>query len=176
MRVFIISDTHFNPSKIETYCVRPEDYTKRIVKQWGSMVTDEDLIFHLGDVIIGDFQAGSELIKSLPGRKILVMGNHDMGKSASWWMSNGFDFAAQSIVFRDYLLTHAPIKHLPSGGLKGNIHGHLHINRKSWESLQPHNRLFCLEYLDYKPIIFDKFVSSSKYDIKQWAKPHLLPY
>jgi calcineurin-like phosphoesterase family protein len=130
MRVYLISDTHFNHANIATYCDRPSDFTARIVKNWQQIIKPEDLIIHLGDVFMGPTEGWKAIYPNLPGRKLLVRGNHDRQRSLTWWMKNGFDGAVDCMMFRGVWLTHEPAPRLPfpsqGGGSVLNIHGHLH--------------------------------------------------
>lgn len=175
MTVYLISDTHFNHDNIATYCDRPKNFTELIIEQWNQTVKSEDLIIHLGDVAIGNRTRATEQIKSLSGRKILVRGNHDRQHSNTWWMEHGFDFACDGMKFRNMWLTHEPSTSL-ADGCELNIHGHLH---NIWHGFQPNDpkmgertdgwqqrklnkpwqRLFSVEYTDYRPVEFNKFVS-----------------
>ena len=179
MNVYLISDTHFNHEKIATYCDRPSDFTERIIKNWQSTVKPEDLVIHLGDVSIGKKSQHVEaILKSLPGRKILVRGNHDRQWSNTRWITAGFEFACDGMLFRNCWLTHHPADALPLGA-ELNLHGHLH---NIWHGFHPNDpktagldksyltwenkklqftwqRLFAIEYTSYKPVNFDSFVS-----------------
>jgi calcineurin-like phosphoesterase family protein len=168
MNIYLISDTHFNHQNIATYCQRPSNFTELIIRNWNTLVRHEDTIIHLGDVQIGS--KAEWIMPSLPGKKILVRGNHDRQKSCAWWMSKGFDFACDSMIFRGMWLTHEPSRALPEGCLY-NIHGHLH---NIWHGFRPDRgaeptklynswqRLFAIEYTDYKPVEFDKFIDRPK--------------
>lgn len=69
------------------------DYVGRIEKNWKNLIGDEDTVVLLGDIswamkledAVKDFQ----FIESLPGKKIILKGNHDY-----WWNTltkmNGF--------------------------------------------------------------------------------------
>lgn len=48
-----------------------------IVRNWNRVVGDTDVVYHLGDVAMGDSSRWDEILKSLNGYKILVVGNHD---------------------------------------------------------------------------------------------------
>ena len=48
-----------------------------IIERWNSLVKPEDTVYHLGDVIMGDLEAGLPLVKSLNGKIKLTLGNHD---------------------------------------------------------------------------------------------------
>ena len=81
MSVFFTSDTHFGHKNIIKYSSRPfrdfahMDWT--IVNNWNSVIGETDVVFHLGDVAMGDSERWDEILKSLNGYKILVVGNHD---------------------------------------------------------------------------------------------------
>ncbi len=172
MKTFLISDTHLNHTKIETYCDRPSDFTDRIVHNWRQVVQPSDLVIHVGDVFIGKREGWEAIYPTLPGRKILIRGNHDWHHNCKWWMEHGFDFACDAMTFQHIWFTHKPAKSLPSG-THLNIHGHLHNIWHGFHKDEPetelttragklHNswqRLFAIEYTDYKPVELDKFVN-----------------
>jgi len=175
-KVWLISDTHYNHGNIATYCDRPKDFTYRIVKNCKQIIKPNDLVIHLGDVFIGNLKDYDHIWQNLPGRWILIRGNHDRKHSISWWMEHGFQFACDSMIFRAMWLTHEPANSLPEG-CAYNIHGHLHniwdgfhpngsIEQADEEQMRlrkelkhPWQRLFAIEYTNYMPVDFDKFVS-----------------
>ena len=178
MKYFIISDSHLNHANIATYCDRPANFTDLIIKRWNERVTWEDTVIHLGDVAIGPRQLVENQVRSLNGRKILIRGNHDRASSCAWWADHGFDFACDAMMFRNWWLTHEPAHSLPwTDGVQttclGNIHGHLHNiwhgfapnagnHKDATEQKKLHNpwqRLFAIEYTEYRPIEFDEFVA-----------------
>jgi calcineurin-like phosphoesterase family protein len=168
MIVYLISDTHFNHANIATYCDRPKEFTDLIIKNWQQIVKPEDCVIHLGDVFIGRAEGWADIYPKLPGRKILVRGNHDRQRSYTWWMTNGFDACCDSLVFRNVWLTHEPATSR-AAGCNLNVHGHLH---NIWHGFAPDGpsalkidhlkndwqRLFAVEYTNYGPIEFNKFI------------------
>lgn len=167
MKVYLISDTHFNHANIATYCDRPANFTEIIIRNWKQIVKPDDVIIHLGDVFIGKSEGWTAIHPELPGKKILVRGNHDQ-RSVTWYMANGFDACLDAMVFRGCWLTHKPSEELPAG-CQINVHGHLHNiwhgfkfdggNEVLMSPRSPWHRLFAVEYTDYMPIEFDKFVN-----------------
>lgn len=166
---YLISDTHFNHDNIATYCDRPKDFTEIIIKRWNEVVKPEDLVIHLGDVAIGNRRTVKSLLATLPGKKVLVLGNHDRQHGPDWWMNQGFDFACQGMKYRNCWLTHEPSTSLADGCLI-NIHGHLHNfmdkqaadREKAMHGVykpKEFHRLFAIEYTNYYPVNFDKFVA-----------------
>ena len=91
---FCISDTHFNhigvqewePTRLRDmhnsgfglYAKTEEElnfaHTEWIIKKWNSMVTDDDLVVHFGDLA---WKGHQEILPRLKGTKILILGNHD---------------------------------------------------------------------------------------------------
>ncbi len=111
------------------------------------MVADDDLVIHLGDVSFG----GDMVVSALPGRKVLVRGNHDK-HSYMWYMRHGFDFCCESFGMNigglRLIFTHAP---LIFHEYNVNIHGHLH-NVAKVDLVCKHYPV-ALEYTEYKPLL-----------------------
>ena len=177
MKYYLISDTHFKHEKMQTYCQRPADFTKVLLRNLCNTLSNNTCLIHLGDVGIGGVDAWRWILAKIPGRKILIRGNHDRQRSVSWWMENGFDFSCDGLKFRNMWLTHEPSTSL-ADGCELNIHGHLHNiwhgfhcrdteGNKIEQGSQPPprklkhpwQRLFAVEYTNYHPVEFDKFVS-----------------
>lgn len=162
MKTWIISDTHFgHDALVKKYQVRPANYQDLIVKSWRAMVSQEDLIIHLGDLIVGNEASWIPVLSELPGRKILVAGNHDK-RTYSWYMKNGFDFCCSGFVLSKYGLeiyfSHVPIQ---EGKFDLNVHGHLHNGRHHTIATDSRHFLVALEELGYHPLTL-------KYIVEQW--------
>lgn len=147
MKIWVISDTHWNHANIIQYENRPQDHKEQIIANWNKVVQPEDLVIHLGDVIMGLNAAENlpSIMATLPGKKILCRGNHDHEKQ--WgtnvgFMERGFDVVVDYFVYENLAFSHAPLTPLPSQGSLGwrkevdfNIHGHFHrgIHRGNYE-------------------------------------------
>ena len=81
MKIFLTSDTHFCHDRDFIYKPRgfenAEDMSNAIVEKWNSVVTDDDIVYHLGDVMLNDNEKGIEYLKKLKGKIFLLTGNHD---------------------------------------------------------------------------------------------------
>jgi calcineurin-like phosphoesterase family protein len=164
-RVFLISDTHFSHNNIIRYEYRPfkdtHEMDEYMIVKWNSTVTENDLVFHLGDVYIGSAKKAGEILNRLNGRKILIIGNHD-SFSKTKWRNLGFEPFDQYI-YQDYLLTHKPADESPlrvaveNELLKGNIHGHTHS--KNQHLTRELYKCCCVELIAYTPILFEEFVA-----------------
>ncbi len=102
MSVFTISDLHLSLSADKSMDIFKgwENYVERIEKNWRAVVTDKDTVVLPGDISwamkISDAVKDFAFINALPGKKIIIKGNHDL-----WWSSmkkmnqflaeNGFD-------------------------------------------------------------------------------------
>ena len=88
MSVYAIADLHlsFGVDKPMDVFFGWDNYVQKIEKNWKKMVTDKDVVIIPGDVSwgINYAEALPDLlwINSLPGKKILLKGNHDL-----WWDS-----------------------------------------------------------------------------------------
>lgn len=127
-QIWLTTDTHFGHANMVKLCHRPEDFEKRIIDNWCQVVRPEDIVIHLGDVTWHVKDYLDNVVAKLPGKKILVRGNHDE-KSLMYYMKHGFDLAVDSLSMKyrglDILFTHEP-KIFHEHDI--NIHGHLHTN------------------------------------------------
>jgi calcineurin-like phosphoesterase family protein len=87
VRKFYISDPHFMHAAMLTMQPRPfstiEEHDETIIENWNSVVGERDLVHVLGDFSMKLTEREDrvrEIFKALKGRKILVIGNHDVDK------------------------------------------------------------------------------------------------
>jgi len=155
VRRWVLADTHFGHRMLIDEGHRPDGYDTKIINLWRMLVKEDDLLIHLGDVALPDSDKEIwEIIQRLPGRKILVMGNHDK-RSAKWYMERGFAFACDAFELSNILFTHRPQLEIPAG-IHHNVHGHLHSGEhRAFEAL-PKHRLVSLEQSGYGPVLIDR--------------------
>ena len=90
MKVFAIGDLHLSgnpPTKpMDIFGPHWNDHWARIKEHWNTNVTNEDIVFLVGDMswALRLEEAAYDLqeIASLPGKKYMIRGNHDY-----WWAS-----------------------------------------------------------------------------------------
>lgn len=157
MSIYIWSDLHLNHSNIIKYENRPfrdiEEMNDTLLNNWKKTITKHDTIINLGDV---SFKCSKEFMKNIisnmPGKKILVLGNHDKARSVKWWHDVGFDIVYPYPFILDdfYILSHEPI-YINDNMPYVNIHGHTHSDIS--ECKQKVN--VCVENINYIPISFE---------------------
>ncbi|MDD2371317.1 MAG: metallophosphoesterase [Firmicutes bacterium] len=87
--IFGISDLHLSLTQDKPMDIFGDnwiDHHKKIADNWREVVSDEDLVLIPGDVSwamkLEDAYFDLEYIAKLPGKKVLIKGNHDL-----WWSS-----------------------------------------------------------------------------------------
>ena len=160
MKIHVISDTHFNHQKLVEFEKRPANFNEIIIRNWNKTVADDDLVIHLGDVILGHDSSLDTILTRCKGRKVLARGNHDH-KSIDWYMARGFDFVCDYFVYKNLAFSHAPLTPLPlqnnrqKSGTENwearnvdlNIHGHFHRGTHRGIVGRP-DRYYDFEYFD----------------------------
>ncbi|MFC0211372.1 phosphoesterase [Paenibacillus chartarius] len=159
--VFLTSDHHFGHRHIIDYESRPfedaEQMNEALIERWNAVVGPKDRVLHLGDFSFLNLEKTRAIVSRLNGSKQLILGNHDRGRSRSWWLDAGFDEVSEyPIVYGGFfLLSHEPMyvnKHMPYV----NIHGHIHGQRYA----SPQYVNVSVELWDYKPVSFETIKAS----------------
>lgn len=158
-KTWVISDTHFFHAMLVEKGYRPADFQEQIINNWKRLVASQDTVIHLGDVIFARASTLGEIMADLPGRKILVRGNHDK-ESDSWYLARGFSAVCHGLLVGGVWLTHAPQATLPDGALL-NVHGHLHAGTHRTTRVADHCKLLALEQHGYTVTDLWEFVGFS---------------
>lgn len=81
MQTFFTADTHFNESYAIQYFNRPfrntDEMNAVMVKNWNSIVTEQDTVYHLGDFTLDDIHHFAKWIRQLHGKIEILPGSHD---------------------------------------------------------------------------------------------------
>ena len=94
--IWLTSDLHFNHDKEFIWKARGfnsvQEMNSAILKRYSEVVKPEDTVFILGDLMLGQREDESlELIKALPGQKIVIRGNHDTNRRISLYQNIGIN-------------------------------------------------------------------------------------
>lgn len=87
MALYTLADLHLATGvqkPMDIFGGRWQGYTEKIIKNWNALITPEDTVVLGGDISWGISLAEAKgdfaLLESLPGRKLILKGNHDL-----WW-------------------------------------------------------------------------------------------
>ena len=168
--IWVTSDTHFRHSNILKFTdsatgalIRGDRFAdvdamdEHMIERWNSVVKQGDIVYHLGDVVMGDTEWFKKNWPRLNGSKRLIVGNHD---DVTFLASGGF-FKKVSMwrMFPEFglMFSHVPLH--PSSLRRGapndpdapvllNVHGHIHQN----SSPEGPYRNVSVEVTDYTPV------------------------
>ena len=80
--IYYISDLHLGDERVFEKCNRPFKDTKEleieIVNRWNKKVSENDVVYVLGDIAEDNYLQAIEIFKELNGEKHLIIGNHDL--------------------------------------------------------------------------------------------------
>jgi len=146
-----------------------------LISHWNRTVHKKDLTYILGDVTMEKSNDYYQLDR-LNGRKIVVLGNHDLWQDVPKLL-NYVDGVAGMIDYKGFALTHAPIHISEIGQYRGNIHAHIHHNNKladfdvnlKYDNIENNpvintkGRYFCVDakLIDFKPKTIEELLNST---------------
>lgn len=141
MERWVVSDTHFGHESVCTKFKNPDGSPLRdfasaaemdevMVERWNALVQPNDVVIHLGDVVINKKKL--PILDRLNGIKKLVLGNHDIHHLSA--LAPYFEsMTSMRTEGKDILMTHVPVHEQCIERFGCNVHGHLHEKRITWE-------------------------------------------
>ena len=113
---YFISDTHFFHRNILKLCPikRKQGFEEKILESLESQLKPSDTLYHLGDFSWEDNDFLLRRWRELPGRKVLIAGNHDWKfRNLKLYFDEIIDFSTTLYVKdKKILLCHFPSKDL----------------------------------------------------------------
>lgn len=168
-KIYLTSDWHIfkNRYKKERNFVNTSD----IIKWCKDNIKEDDVFMYLGDISYRwtkgqDKLEVERLMSSLPGKKILIIGNHDMftGKE-EYYTGCGFEYAFDELRWNNIIFTHKPIDmHEAPDNFTLNIHGHMHNERKYNTTDGSQNVNVYPYFFDNKPVTL-KYILDHKEEL-----------
>lgn len=99
MTTWFTSDQHYGHRAIISYSNRPFedifDMEAALIDRYKALVQPNDTVIWVGDTFFTPPEESAEILRQLPGRKVLVRGNHD--KSAAAMARIGFELVTDSL-------------------------------------------------------------------------------
>ncbi len=115
--IWLTSDTHFCHDRDFVWDARGfknvHEMNEAIIERWNKVVGKDDIVYHLGDVMLMDNIEGLKLLKSLKGKIYIAYGNHDTEARVRLY-DNCYNVANVSMGYRlsegkkTLVLTHYP--------------------------------------------------------------------
>lgn len=162
-KIFFTSDLHINHYnlivKVRSQFKNCEEHSNTIIKNWNSVVSNEDLVYIIGDVV---WDRDFSILNELNGEKKVVKGNHDnkqdlqRAKSqkyiCNWSYYEGFTYENKYIFMCHFpMLSWNRSRH---GSFMA--YGHCHGNQKfSWGKSMDVG----VDCNNFTPVYIDDFVS-----------------
>lgn len=139
MKNFYISDLHFGHANIIKFDNRPFDNLEQmhriLINNWNNKVSNEDTVYILGDFCWQKEQEWIELLKQLNGKKVLILGNHDIKNPTSKLKKMFLDIKSYKEITdngKRVIMSHYPMP-MYKGAYNPNIYmlyGHVHNTRE----------------------------------------------
>ena len=120
MKIFAISDLHLsvnNPKPMDIFGPTWDNYVEKIFEDWRQKVTNDDVVLLCGDfswaMKIDEVVADFNLLKDLPGRKVIIRGNRVTAATCYLPLSDNMEiskelgFDAGKMSFDDTILSYA---------------------------------------------------------------------
>ena len=160
------SDQHLSHKNILTFTdnqgnlIRPgfgsiEEHDELLLENHNKVVKPGDHVYYLGDTFWSrDVNEIQKLINRLPGKKRLILGNHDDVVN-----QHLYKFFHKILLWRVFeegiVATHLPLsrENFP-GKCTRNVHGHIHQNPDP----SPNHLNVSMERINYTPIHYDEIV------------------
>ena len=174
--IFLTSDTHFGHDREFLWGPRGftnfQEHDETIIKNWNETVGPDDIVYHLGDLMLGDNAYGVECVKRLNGHIKLIRGNHDT--DARWKLYETLPNVeligwAEVIKYKKYqfYLSHHPTMtsnlekapHLRMHLI--NLFGHTHQQKKFYEDM-PYMFHVGIDSNGNKPVSLDDAIEMMK--------------
>lgn len=172
MSIFLTSDLHIGHDKEFIWKARGfksiEEMNEAIVRRWNEVVTQEDTVYVLGDVVMGNSEESIQYLDKLNGYIIIIRGNHDSSHRKALYKEHGYDVVnAMYLNYHKYrfFLCHFPTdtsnddsdKFLKARLL--SLCGHTH-NIQKWEPNGSYN--VGLDAHNCYPISIDEIIEDFK--------------
>lgn len=175
-KIWLTSDSHFGHSRQFLYEPRGfssiQEHDKAIISRWNEVVAPDDIVYHLGDVMLNDNEHGIECLRRLNGEIKIIRGNHDT--DARWQLYGTLSNVellgyATMLKYKKYnfYLSHY---HTDTANLDKNeylrshtlaLYGHTHQKTNFWKDI-PYYYHVGLDSHSCCPVLLDDIIEEIK--------------
>lgn len=180
-KIFFTSDTHFGHDRAFLWQPRgfanSEEHDEKVIENWNAVVGENDIVYHLGDVMLGDNNHGIECLKRLNGKIKIIRGNHDTDTRIKLYEQlDNVELLgwAEVIKYKKYqfYLSHHPTytsnlekePHLRAHLL--NLYGHTHQKEKFYNDI-PFMFHVGMDSNNSTPILIDDIIETMKKEVEK---------
>jgi len=179
--IYITSDTHFCHNKEFLFKPRGfdtiDEHDQKVIENWNSVVSNDDDVYHLGDVLLSDTEKGIECLKQLNGKIHLIRGNHDTNAKLERIKECSNVVEIADAKFFKYGKYHFFMSHYPCvtdslnnyGGLERcmcNLYGHTHQQTNFYQET-PFMYHVGLDSHNCKPISIEEVIKDIREEINK---------
>jgi len=154
--LYVTSDSHFGHKNIIQYCHRPfktvNEMNEHMISMWNSVVSENDVVLHLGDFALTSRQHLRSIRDQLKGDIILIPGNHDHPsrlQNFNIFVLDSLYSEGVNIIKENMIFSHRPLLNVP--GSMVNVHGHIHDKPSYGKYLN-----VCVDVTNYTPLTFEE--------------------
>ena len=175
-RIFVTSDTHFGHDREFLFSPRGfasiQEHDAAVIANWNSVVSPDDVVYHLGDVMLNDNERGLECLRQLNGHIKIIPGNHDTDKRIELYKQlENVEVLPMAITLKykkyNFYLSHHPT--LTSNLEKApylrmhliNLYGHTHQQAHFFQDM-PYMFHVGMDSNDCAPVLLDDAIEMMK--------------
>ena len=169
--IWLTSDLHFSHNREFIYRPRGfeniEEMNEAIIENWNKIVKAKDLVFILGDIMLGNNDIGITCLERLNGTFSIVRGNHDTDTRIKLYRESDKVMEVNDAYYYKYGKYHFYMTHYPclTGNLEKesltqmtlNLHGHTHSQKKFFYDL-PYCYNVGMDSHNCSPISIDQII------------------
>ena len=181
-KIYLTSDLHLGHDREFIWKVRGfnsvQEMNEAIVERWNSVIDNEDDVYVLGDLMLGNNDIGMNCLKRLKGRIHIAFGNHDTAKRQELYRTLPNVVETEWAIMLTYKKYHFFMTHFPcmTGNLEKeslkqmtlNLYGHTHQRSNFYED-RPYMYLYHVgvDSHDGYPVLLDDIIQEMKDKVKE---------
>lgn len=153
-----------------------DEMNEEYVKRWNNLITDEDDVYVLGDLMLGDNNIGIHYLSQLKGKIHIVFGNHDTTTRREIYKNLSNVVEAEWAIMLTYKKYHFFMTHFPcmTGNLEKeslkqmtlNLFGHTHQNSNFYED-RPYMYHVGVDSHNGCPVLLDDIIEEMYAKVKE---------
>lgn len=180
MAIYLTSDTHFGHDREFLWgprgCKSVQENNDWIDQRFASVLTEEDDLYILGDLMLGDNSIGLEYLRRLPCQIHIVRGNHDTDTRWELYKQLPNVVELDDVIRLKYGKYRFYLSHYPTltGNLESehltqmeiNLYGHTHQKTNFFKDM-PFMYHVGVDSHDCLPVLLDDIIEECKAKVKE---------